>query len=201
MDAITLPASHLPSELGLVADRPAPRRMSNDGNDASLAGEGDMQAFERLYRRNLDQVRRLAIRMVGADDADDATQDVFVRVWAKAATYREESSFRTWLHRLAVNVLVRRAQRSQRIAKRFLQVDMTVHPGRADPSDARMDVQTALNRLAPEVRAVVVLHDMEGYSHEEIGQILGIGVSAARMRLHRARMALRAFASADGEPR
>ena len=77
-------------------------------DDVARAAGGDLQAFERLYRTHAPRVHSLARRMGGAQDADDLTQDIFVRVWQKVATFRGDSSFGTWLHRLAVNVIVER---------------------------------------------------------------------------------------------
>jgi RNA polymerase sigma-70 factor (ECF subfamily) len=185
MNASVLPLFHLVDD-GVVA-------VQGESRDVALAARGDMDAFERLYRANVEHVRRLARRMVDADEVEDATQDVFVRVWKKAKLFRGDAVFRTWLHALAINVLIRRAQRSHRMAERFRYMDVTTHAARDDDADARLDVERALNTLTPDFRAVVVLHDLEGYSHGEIGEMLGIGTSATRMRLHRARQALRAF--------
>jgi RNA polymerase sigma-70 factor (ECF subfamily) len=193
MNAFAL-ASGRTTERGVVADAPATHRRAGEPSDVALAAQGDVQAFERLYRANVHEVYRLARRIVGADDADDATQEIFIRLWVKVRLYREESSFRTWLHRLAVNVLIRRGQQRQARGQRFVQADVSLHQGRADAADARLDIERALSTLSPELRAVAVLHDMEGYSHDEIAQLLNISVSAARMRLHRARQALRVFA-------
>lgn len=162
-----------------------------DAEDVSLAAAGDARAFERLYRRNVRYVARLAYRMVGADEADDATQDVFVRLWEKARSYRGESAFRTWLFRLAMNVLLRRAAVVRTAERRHSDLDDSALRASSDPTDARLDVDAALRGLPPDFRAAVVLHDLEGYSHGEMAAILGISVSAARMRLHRARRALR----------
>src|SRR5687767_13147210 len=79
-----------------------------DAEDARLAAAGDVAAFERLYRRHVARVHTLATRMLGPDDADDATQDVFIRTWERLGQFRGESAFGTWLHRLAINVVLGR---------------------------------------------------------------------------------------------
>ncbi len=191
MNAITIDARQL-AAAGHVTAGDTPE------SDVARAAAGDVRAFERLYHRHVDQVRRLAERMAG-DEADDATQDIFIRAWAKLGSYRKESSFATWLHRLAINVLIRRAQRRRRLWNRVLSGDLTRHPAVREAHDTRMDVSAALATLPPDVRAVVVLHDLEGYSHVEIASMLGIGLSATRMRLHRARLALRPLVDAFGE--
>ena len=164
----------------------------DDAADAARAAKGDVRAFERLHRRNAERVHVLARRFLGPTDADDATQDVFVRAWEKLALFRGESTFATWLHRLAVNVLLRRAEVARAARRREVDVDEGL-ASRAAASDAAMDVHAALARLEDGLREVVVLHDMEGYAHDEIAHVLGITVGASRMRLHRARTVLRAW--------
>lgn len=138
----------------------------------------------------------LARRLVGSDVADEATQDVFVRAWAKIGSFRGDAQFGTWLHRLAINVLLRRAQSARRREQRETGLSPTLRArGPADPH-VRLDLEAALASIGDAYRQVVVLHDMEGYSHEDIAALLGIGISASRMRLSRARMALRACMAA-----
>jgi RNA polymerase sigma-70 factor (ECF subfamily) len=163
-----------------------------DAADADRAVAGDESAFGRLYGRHAKRIHMLARRLVGPDEADDATQDIFIRAWSKLKLFRGESSFGTWLHRLAVNLLIRRAGTLRR---ETLRIEPGAHDVAHEPStkpDDRMDVSTVLASLEPGLRQVVVLHDMEGYSHDEIARLLDIGISASRMRLHRARSALRA---------
>ena len=144
--------------------------------------------------------------MAGPESADELTQDVFVRVWQKLATFRGESSFATWLHRLAVNVIIERFRSLGTARERFLADGETVldglpastMPGRYDAS---MDLETAMNRLPPGARAVFVLHDVEGYRHEEIGQMLGVSIGTSKSQLHRARMTLRGHLTKKKEAR
>ncbi len=175
-------------------------------DDVALAAQGDASAFERIYQAHLGRVYNLARRMAGPDSADELAQDVFVRVWQKLATFRGESSFGTWLHRLAVNVIIERFRALSTARDRFLADGEAVLerlPG-SSPSkvDARMDLEVAMKRLPPGARAVFVLHDVEGYRHEEIGQLLGVSAGTSKSQLHRARMTLRAHLTATkaGEP-
>ena len=165
-------------------------------DDVALAAQGDTGAFERVYQAHLGRVHNLARRMAGPEAADELTQDVFVRLWQKLATFRGESSFTTWLHRLAVNVIIERFRTLGTARERFLAdgeaildgLPASTMPGRYD---AAMDLETAMKRLPPGARTVFVLHDVEGYRHEEIGQMLGVSIGTSKSQLHRARMTLR----------
>ena len=165
----------------------APRDV--DTADVALAMAGDTAAFERLFHLHAPRVQLLAVRMVGRDGADDAVQDIFVRAWDRLPQFRGDARFGSWLHRLAVNVLLRHAERARRQVARRAPVE--VDELHAAPQPESLDVETALARLAPELRQVVVLHDIEGHAHDEIAGGLGISVSASKMRLHRARLQLR----------
>ena len=164
-------------------------------DDVALAAQGDTGAFERVYHAHLSRVHNLARRMAGPEAADELTQDVFVRVWQKLSTFRGEASFTTWLHRLAVNVVIERFRTLGTARDRFLADGETVlerMPARTTARhEARMDLEQAMSRLPPGARAVFVLHDIEGYRHEEIGTLLGVSVGTSKSQLHRARMTLR----------
>jgi RNA polymerase sigma-70 factor (ECF subfamily) len=166
-------------------------------DDVALAAQGDTVAFERVYHSHLGRVHNLARRMAGPEAADEVAQDVFVRVWQKLHTFRGESSFATWLHRLAVNVIVERFRTLGTARDRFLadsEETLERLPGSGSGAiryDARMDLDAAVKRLPPGARSVFVLHDVEGYRHEEIGEMLGISVGTSKSQLHRARMTLR----------
>jgi RNA polymerase sigma-70 factor (ECF subfamily) len=173
-------------------------------DDVALAAQGDTGAFERVYATHLSRVHNLARRMAGPEHADEVTQDVFVRVWQKLGTFRGESSFATWLHRLAVNVIIERFRALGTARERFLADGETVLEGipaatRPARYDARMDLDSAMKRLPPGARTVFVLHDIEGYRHEEIGQLLGVSIGTSKSQLHRARMTLRGHLSRDRE--
>lgn len=159
-----------------------------------MATSGDTCAFERLYRKHVGRVLALTRRMLSADEADDATQDVFIKAWQKLETFRGESAFGTWLHKIAVNVcLGRRAQLG--LARKRLHPDdapleLVAHPATGGALD-RVDFESALQMLPDGARQVFVLHDVEGYRHEEIAEMLGTVTGTSKSQLHRARMALR----------
>ncbi len=162
--------------------------------DVALAASGDGSAFERLYRSHVNRVHGLARRMLDADVADDVTQDVFVRAWEKLHTFRGEAQFGTWLHRLAVNVILAR-RKSVGIERGRFEADpepsLDLAPGRGEPIEHTMDFEQALERLPAGARQVFLLHDVAGYRHEEIAKLLGIVPGTSKSQLHHARMALR----------
>ena len=160
----------------------------SEQTDVALASAGDPAAFGRLYFRHAARIKALARRLLGPVDAEDGTQEVFVRAWQRLAQFRGEASFATWLHRLAVNVLLRELERSRKHIAGDTPLDTL--PAAAVPV-TDWDLERALATLSPGIREVVVLHDMESYTHDEIAELLGIGPSASKMRLHRGRMALR----------
>jgi len=135
--------------------------------------------------------------MAGADNADELAQDVFVRAWQKLGSFRGESSLATWLHRLAVNVIIERFRALGSARDRFLADGDDAITRMAAPTevqrgwDAGMDLHQAVQRLPPGARAVFLLHDVEGYKHEEIGTLLGVSIGTSKSQLHRARMTLR----------
>ncbi len=161
--------------------------------DVALAASGDGRAFERLYRAHVARVHSLARRMISPEVADDVTQDVFVRAWSKLATFRGEAAFGTWLHRLAINVIL--ARRTSLGTERGRYHDgedvLDAVPSRPVANELSLDFQEAIGRLPDGAREVFVLHDMEGYKHEEIADMLGIVPGTSKSQLHHARMALR----------
>ncbi len=165
----------------------------NDRDDAARAARGDIRAFERLYEGHSARVFNLARRMAGLESASDLTQDVFVRAWEKLGTFRGEAAFGTWLHRLAVNVILARRTAHRTEQSRFLDEDglLEAQPARAGSSDLGMDFERAIERLPDGARVVFVLYDVEGYRHGEIAGMLGISSGTSKAQLHRARMILR----------
>ncbi|HSJ06452.1 MAG TPA: RNA polymerase sigma factor [Longimicrobiales bacterium] len=165
-----------------------------DRHDARLAAGGDASAFERLYRRHVARVHTLCRRMLSPGESDDAAQEVFIRAWQKLALFRGESAFGTWLHRLAVNVILARRQRDVRYHDRFGgEVEAERSTGRRERPDLRMDMEAAIGTLPPGAQAIFVLHDVEGYTHEEIAEMLDISPGTSKSQLHRARMSLRQY--------
>jgi RNA polymerase sigma-70 factor (ECF subfamily) len=131
--------------------------------------------------------------MLSPDEAPEATQDVFVRAWQKIALFRGESAFGTWLYRVAVNVLLARRQVLKLERERTVDDEGVLETlaGRPGTSDLSMDFETAIERLPQGARQVFVLHDVEGYKHEEIANFLGVTTGTTKAQLHRARMILR----------
>jgi RNA polymerase sigma-70 factor (ECF subfamily) len=162
--------------------------------DVALAAGGDRRAFERLYRAHSDRVYSLCARMVSdRGTAEELTQDVFVRAWEKLAQFRGESSFGTWLHRLAVNVTLNHLKSDGRHRRRTVGDDevMDALPAMPLAPGDRMDLERAIAKLPPGARRIFVLHDVEGFKHEEIAVQLGITSGGSKAQLHRARLLLR----------
>ena len=176
-------------------------RRASRSREAELvrrAQAGDRIAFEQLYRDNVGRVYALCFRMAGtADLAEELAQDVFVRAWQKLGSFRGESAFSSWLHPLTVNVaLSERRSRRRRVARVMTTDDLTAfeRPGPSAPFDghaAGFDLERALATLPPGARAVFVLHDVEGYKHQEIAELTGVATGTSKAQLHRARKLLR----------
>ena len=164
-----------------------------DLSDARRAQAGDVRAFERLYRAHVGRIHGLARRMIGTDSADEVTQDVFVRAWQKIGSFRGESAFGTWLHRLAVNVMLTRRAWLGTQRSRWSSDDTAIELASAPPvhTDAGLDMEAAIAKLPEGARQVFVLHDVEGYRHEEIARFLGVTSGTTKAQLHRARGMLR----------
>ncbi len=158
------------------------------------AADGDHAAFERLYRGHVGRIHALARRMVGDDVAEDLTQEVFIRAWRKLASFRGDARFGTWLHRLAVNLLLTRRETLRKREARAVptegMLDRLVAPRERSPG-AALDLEKALRKLPDGARQIFVLYDVEGYGHEEIAEQMGISVGTSKSQLHRARMLLR----------
>ncbi|MGV3710816.1 MAG: RNA polymerase sigma factor [Gemmatimonas sp.] len=164
-------------------------------DDVTRAQRGDAEAFERLYRRHAARVNALCRRLTGdATRADELLQDVFVRAWERLASFRGESSLESWLHRVTVNVFLA-ANRSDKRRRAHEDVaDSTSYEltGETSPPDVAggIDLERAISLLAPGARMAFVMHDIEGYSHEEIAAMTGIAPATVRVQLHRARRQL-----------
>jgi RNA polymerase sigma-70 factor (ECF subfamily) len=159
------------------------------------ARRGDLNAFEELYRMHVGRVYALCLRLAAdSAKAEELTQDVFVRLWEKLGSFRGESALSTWLHRVAVNLVFDRMRSEARRSSRLSLVeDLSVLEGPPPPfeSGARLDLEKAIALLPPGARAVFVLHDVEGYRHEEIARLLSVAEGTSKGQLHRARRLLR----------
>lgn len=166
-----------------------------DTADVERAAQGDTAAFERIYRRHVARIHSLCRRMLSPEEADDVTQDVFIRAWQKLSLYRGDSAFGTWLHRLAINVILTRRQSRSTYRERFQAGDADVipMPARRDRADLRVDFEAAIRTLPPGARDVFLLHDVEGYTHQEIAELLNVTAGTSKSQLHRARLSLRHY--------
>jgi RNA polymerase sigma-70 factor, ECF subfamily len=158
------------------------------------ARSGDVDAFEMVYRAHATAIHALCLRMSGDRAvARDLVQDVFVRAWERLPSFRGQSSLATWLHRLAVNVVLEKWRSAKRDALRMIDDPDGVAfdaPMVQTDLDSAMEIEGAMARLPAGARAVFVLHEIEGYSHEEIAVMTGIAPGTARTQLFRARRAL-----------
>jgi RNA polymerase sigma-70 factor, ECF subfamily len=167
------------------------------------AKEGSEEAFQALYDRHKRRVYSLCLRMTAnTAEAEDLTQEAFLQLYRKIATFRGESAFSTWLHRLSVNVVLMHLRKKSLPS---VSLEETTQGGDDDApkkdfgtedlalsgSIDRMQLQRAVNDLPPGYRTIFVLHDVEGYEHNEIAQIVGCSIGNSKSQLHKARMKLR----------
>lgn len=166
---------------------------------AASAANGDIAAFEELYKRHNRRVYSVCLRMThSVSEAEDLAQEAFIQVFRKIGSFRGDSAFTTWLHRLTVNqVLMHFRKRSVKLERTTDEGDTPeqVARGTGDPNKMPVLDRIALDRaiadLPPGYREVFLLHDVEGHDHEEIGKILGVATGTSKSQLHKARMKLR----------
>lgn len=163
---------------------------------ARRAASSDVAAFEQLYRRHHRRVLGVIARLVGhaGERAEDLAQEAFVRAWQALPSFRFESAISTWLHRLAVNTALMelRARRSRPWQDEDDEaLEMVSTPDTAGRAMLGWDLERVVATLPPRARAVLVLHDVEGWKHEEIANELGMAVGSSKAQLHRARGLLR----------
>ena len=175
--------------------------------DAQLAAAGDVEAFEQIYLRHHHRVYLLCLRMVrNVSQAEDLTQEVFIQLFRKIHTFRNDSLFTTWLHRLTVNQvlmhfrkpIVKTERTTDDGATPIRVVNGTENPAKMALLD-RIALDEAVAQLAPGYRMVLILHDVEGYEHEQIAKMLGCAVGTSKSQLHKARMKLRSLLTARQE--
>lgn len=170
-----------------------------DNTLARAAANGDMTAFERLYERHNRRVYSLCLRMTqNVAEAEDLAQEAFIQLFRKIGSFRGDSAFTTWLHRLTVNqVLMHFRKRSVKLERTTedgetpVQVVRGTENPNAMPVLDRIALDRALAQLPPGYRTVFVLHDIEGHEHEEIARMLGVAVGTSKSQLHKARLKLR----------
>ena len=169
--------------------------MPSDPNDLiHRAQQGEQAAFEALYRAHVGRVYALCLRLTAdAAHAEELTQDAFVRAWERLAGFRGESAFASWLYRLTVNVVFLHRRTARRRELRVFATDDPAAfeaPGSGEGGRG-VDLERAVAALPPGARQVFVLHDVEGYRHEEIARLTGIAVGTSKAQLFRARRLLR----------
>jgi RNA polymerase sigma-70 factor (ECF subfamily) len=167
----------------------------NEAEVIARAAEGDAAAQRALYEAHVDRVYRLAFRLAGDDDlARDFTQDAFIRAFSRLKDFRGESSFSTWIYTIATTVSLNGLRKVRRLRQREegreAADSLGTMPRRADP-DLRAALKRAIDNLPEGYRTVFVMHDVEGFTHEEIGAALGIQPGTSKAQLFRARGRLR----------
>lgn len=165
----------------------------NEADCIRRAQRGDADAIRDLYRRYSPRVHAVVRRLAGDDAlAEDWAQEAWVRAFRALPNFRGESRFSTWLHRIAVNsALHGRRWRERRVSREAPLPVGAEASDRADPVLLRMSLQRALDALPEGMRQIIVLHDVEGYTHEEIGDMLGIAAGTSKSQLFKARARLR----------
>jgi RNA polymerase sigma-70 factor (ECF subfamily) len=178
----------------------AARTSVADQGLAARAARGDVEAFRRLVQEHSGFVHRVALRTLGREEAQDASQEVWVRVWANLKSFRGESAFSTWLYRIAVNTCLSIRRKESRRGEKEYDEEVQDLPeplgGEADPEAAalsaerRQEIQAALQLVRAEHRAALVLRHMEGLSYAEIAEVLGIPDGTAKGWVSRGRAAM-----------
>ncbi|HUP19611.1 MAG TPA: RNA polymerase sigma factor [Gemmatimonadota bacterium] len=166
-----------------------------EGELIERARNGDRAAEREIYEAHVERVYCLAFRMTGRDDlAQDFAQETFVKAFGALPDFRGESALGTWLHAIATRVVLNGLRKVKRVDAREVPLEAAEGRGSADrrpEPDLSGRLETALDGLSDDYRMVVVMHDMEGYTHEEIGAALGIAEGSSKARLSRARARLR----------
>ena len=177
----------------------ADNQPATDYELAQMASAGDISAFELIYERHHRRVYSICLRMTqNAPEAEDLAQEVFIQLFRKIGSFRGESAFTTWLHRLTVNQVL------MHFRKRGVRMEQTTEDGETPvqvvvgtenpqqmPVVDRIALDKAISQLPPGYRTVFILHDVEGHEHEEIARMLGCSVGTSKSQLHKARMKLR----------
>jgi RNA polymerase sigma-70 factor, ECF subfamily len=180
-----------------LAEPHAARQLEGMSTEALVerARDGDARAFEALYQQSVGRVYALCLRMArDSQRAEELTQDVFVRAWQRLESFRGESRFTTWLHRLAVNVVLQEGRsRGRRESREEVMADPEVWAGggRQETPGLRLDLERAIAALPEGARTVVVLRDVYGYKYDEIASMQGVALGTVKAQIHRARRMIR----------
>ncbi len=182
---------------------------ANDKQLAKAASTGDIGSFEEIYKRHHRRVYSICLRMLqNASEAEDLTQDVFIQLYRKIGSFRGDSAFTTWLHRMTVNqVLMHFRKRSVKFEKTTEEGETPDQPvpGSANPHKMqivdKIALDSAIEQLPNGYKNVFVLHDVEGFEHEEVARILGCSVGTSKSQLHKARLKLQKLLKKKANPR
>jgi RNA polymerase sigma-70 factor (ECF subfamily) len=169
----------------------APSSVTPDAALIAAAIGGTEAAFRELFRRHTPHLLQFVTRVLGSSrgDAEDVVQDTWLRAYPALVTFRSESSFSTWLCAVGLRAALDSMRKGRRhVAGQLFEADA---PADAPRPEERMDIESAISRLAPGYRMVLVLHDVEGFTHEEIGAQLGIAPGTSKAQLFKARRAMR----------
>jgi RNA polymerase sigma-70 factor, ECF subfamily len=214
-ETLNFPVFH--SEQGVDTDNvlftaeaaPTNMNLSADFQLAQMAAKGDMTAFEEIYRRHHRRVYSICLRMLqSTSEAEDLTQDVFIQLYRKIGSFRGDSAFTTWLHRMTVNqVLMHFRKRTVKFEKTTEEgetpdqiVSGTGNPHKMQIVD-KIALDNAIAQLPDGYKSVFVLHDVEGFEHEEVARILGCSVGTSKSQLHKARLKLQKLLKKKANPR
>ena len=199
-DAAELPLLNAPPALVDLSKSSSPIDPSSSDFDlCQLSADGNLAAFEIIYQRYHRRTFSLTMRMTNnTSEAEDLTQEVFIQLFRKAGSFRGDSAFSTWLHRLTVNQVLmhfrRRSVKNEKVSDDGEMPEQTVH-GTANPNKMpvvdRIALKKAIAELPNGYRKVFILHDVEGYEHEEVARMMGISVGTSKSQLHKARLKLR----------
>lgn len=170
--------------------------VKNPDEDIKLvtkALQGNSEAFKELFMKHVAKINNLCLRI--SDDvnlAEDLTQEVFIKAWEKLNTFRSESKFSTWLHSIAMNLFLMHLRKESRLSER----EEKFYAGKSEVNaklqiDNRIDLENAIKKIPVHARAVLVYHDIEGYKHNEISEMMNIEIGTSKAHLHRARKILR----------
>lgn len=182
---------------------------SNDIVLAQSAAKGNKVAFEELYNRHHRRVYSLCLRMLqNTAEAEDLTQEVFIQLYRKIGSFRGDSAFTTWLHRMTVNqVLMHFRKRTVKFEKTTEEGETPVQIVKGTENQAKMPIvdkiaiEKAIAQLPNGYRNVFMLHDVQGYEHEEVARILGCSVGTSKSQLHKARLKMRKLLGKKSPPR
>ncbi|MCO5334307.1 MAG: RNA polymerase sigma factor [Pyrinomonadaceae bacterium] len=211
-DTLNFPVFH--SDHGIESDvvqfkqAAAPETMS-DLELTQAAAKDDMAAFEEIYKRHHRRVYSICLRMLqNSSEAEDLTQDVFIQLYRKIGSFRGDSAFTTWLHRMTVNQVLmhfrKRTVKYEKVTEEGETPDQvvvgTVDPERMQIVD-KIALEHAISQLPDGYKNVFLLHDVEGFEHEEVAKILGCSVGTSKSQLHKARLKLQRLLKKKANPR